>query len=390
MTDGGTLKLVMDTGGNRSNMRSPITLIITLSDAKLTYYDSALTYDTTGAAGAANDSDGISYCWHTLTHEFGHVLGLPDEYGEELNPADVNPKAERRNPRIQGYSSPKQGMPTDYRPFFTDLPAMMNHNMLPRLRHYWHHVEALNNDAVFAKALPDRPYVLRHETLGGSRIEYVRSGNAHPYVADFADEKIPGGYGQCALFPVGQDEGVAEAMFVPQGTSAATTLASASRFDALLIVRSRIRFLIDEAIEPRDRLDFIQKKFNKQIFDSMHRVAAGFRFGLTGGTKYPRIAIVIQPLFAYGRNILESDDFKLIISNKTPPPANPFAQPSVGDSVELHRSHFNVFTIMRAILGAPTAVGGVANTAPLTVADFANIAKLADSKLPGTHAPVPI
>jgi hypothetical protein len=390
VTDGGTLDLVMDTGGNRSSARAPITLIVPLFNGKVTYYDNALTYDTTCAGSAANDSDGISYCWHTLTHEFGHVLGLPDEYGEELNPEDVDPNQGTRDPRIQGYSSPKEGMPTDYRPFFTDHPAMMKNNMLPRLRHYWHHVEAFNSDAVFAKALPDRPYVLRHETLGGSGIEYVRSGKTHPYVADFADEKIPGGYGQCALFPVGQDEGVAEAMFARQKTTAATTLVAASRFDALLIVRSRIRFHIDEAIAPLDRLEFIREKFNEKIFDYKHRVAAGFRFGLTGGTKYPRIAIVIQPLFAYGRSILQSDDFKLIISNKTPPPANPFALPSVGDSVELDGSHFNVFTIMRAILGAPTAVGGVANTAPLTVADFANIAKLADSKLPGTHAPVPI
>jgi hypothetical protein len=332
-----------------------------------------------------------------MAHEFGHALGLPDEYGEELNPKDIDGTGPQ-DPRIQGYSPPKEGMPTDYRPFFTDGDAMMKSNRLPRLRHLRHHVEALNSDAAFA-SLPNRPYVLRHETLGGG-IEYVRSGDehAHPYAAEFAGESIPGGYGDCALFPVGQDEGVAEAMFVAQGAVAPTPLAAGSRFDALMIVRSRVRFRFGDAdpgknisgIDAPTRKRLIWKDFISNIYDAKHRLAPGVRFGMTGGNKYSRIAIIVQPVCAYGTAVFTGDDFKMIISNAPTPPANPFAQASVGSTVEMDITHFNVFSVLRAILGAPTATGNAANVTTLGPDDFKNIAKLADSKVGGTHVVVAI
>ena len=41
---------------------------------------------------------------HTLAHEFGHVLGLPDEYGEALDREEVGGVAV--GPDVLGYCTP--------------------------------------------------------------------------------------------------------------------------------------------------------------------------------------------------------------------------------------------------------------------------------------------
>jgi hypothetical protein len=420
--DAGAIDITMATGGNRSNMAGPKPgthfLCFTIGAAKgnLEYYDSALWgVPAAPPAGAQpgdisprtdneNDSDNVGYTWHTLTHEFGHVLGLPDEYGEELDPRTVDPTQGTQNPRIQGFSPPQQGMQSNYRPFYTDGASVMKGNKIPRLRHMRHHVEALNSDATFA-SLPNRPYVIRHETLGGSGIEYVRPSNEHPnpYTVQFSDQAIPSGFGMTALFPAGQDEGVAEAMFVAQG-AAPTTLAAASQFSALLIVRSRVRFIFDATINAPNQLRTIRNDFINQLYDGKHRMAAGTRFAMTGDATFPRIAVILQPLCACGpsKSGEPADQFTLNFTNAagaTPPAApaaNPFAAGTITTrAINLDIAHFNVFSVLRAILGVPTATAGAggapntANTAVLTVADFANIKSLLDTKLGGTHTAVP-
>jgi hypothetical protein len=165
-----------------------------------------------------------------------------------------------------------------------------------------------------------------------------------------------------------------------------------------MIVRSRVRFRFGDAdpgknisgIDAPTRKRLIWKDFISNIYDAKHRLAPGVRFGMTGGNKYSRIAIIVQPVCAYGTAVFTGDDFKMIISNAPTPPANPFAQASVGSTVEMDITHFNVFSVLRAILGAPTATGNAANVTTLGPDDFKNIAKLADSKVGGTHVVVAI
>ena len=277
----------------------------------------------------------------------------------------------------------------------------MNLNLRPRLRHFWRHAEALNQGAPFARSLPDRPYVLRHETLGGG-IEYVRAGgkDENPYAAEFHDVPIPGGFGSCALFPVGQDEGVAEAMFLPPGQVQSVPLPTANRFDALLIVRSRIRFVFKDAdhakgqtdVPPDVRLTTVWGLVQR-LYSGTYRVYNGFRFGLSGEAPFSRIAIILQPLLAYGvaKPTDAPDDLKLIFTSRVPPPPNPFAGP-VGATVNLDLVHYNPLTLLRAILGEPTSAGSppAVKESELDVGDFANIERLVRTKLGSTHVVIPI
>jgi len=68
---------------------------------------------------AANDSDGVSLAFFTLAHELGHVMGLPDEYGEPLTipvPAGATPPAVLVEPRVIRF-----GQAHEAYPFYADL-----------------------------------------------------------------------------------------------------------------------------------------------------------------------------------------------------------------------------------------------------------------------------
>ncbi len=357
-------------------------------DPRIEFFDAAVTADVTGNQGSGNDSDNVNMAWHTLAHEFGHVFGLPDEYGEGLDPAHVlsvaaNPPPVPSGVRILTYPQPFE-VATDFRPFWADVHALMNHNQLPRLRHYWHSVEALNKDPAFQSA--KGPFVIRHETLD---LEYTHAldEHQHPYAAVFYGEQIPGGLGDCALFPIGQDEGTAQAMFALH-SGPMTTLALTDRFDGILVVRSRIRFNFASTVLAIQRWALIWKDFVGKIYDKDGRQF--IRFALAGGQKLARIAVLFQPHCVDSGSPDPADHVGLVITSGSPV-ADPFASGAVSNSTSLDVNQFNVFAMLRGILGVSTSVGTppIANTTPLTPADLSGLAKFVDGKLgdpPGTRS----
>lgn len=149
----------------------------------IVYFDTAATRDSGASNPSTDQGDGQKVNFHTLAHEFGHALGLPDEYCEIVDPANELPGGgvSFSEPRLPSFGQLDEGF-SDWRPFYSDADAIMVSNHLPRLRHFWHHVKTLNTDPAFAK-LPDRPYTLTHEAFGGSALTFSvpPSDAAPPY-----------------------------------------------------------------------------------------------------------------------------------------------------------------------------------------------------------------
>ncbi len=356
---------------------------------QMTLFDSDIDMSAAGNVGSGQDSDGFSAAWHTLAHELGHAMGLPDDYGEELTPDTVDKNLGIVDPRVLGYGQKREGnYPSDYRPFYGDKLGIMNENALPRLRYYWHHVTALGNDPAF-QSLAGKPFRIRHEGLGGG-LEFVQPIDemANPFQPLFFDVAIPGTFAKCALFPVGQDEGTVEAMWAPP-TATTSTRAVGARFDGILVVRARVCFGFDGTVAANEQWKTVADKFWNRLYDDQHRER--IRFSLTGGSKLSRIAIVILPLCKVGP--ADNDDFAMNISNKIPIPPNPFDAATVPSTVDIDIAHFNVFSVLRAILGLRTSTGSPsrADTSALTAPDFAKVAALVDTQLgdpPGTRTVV--
>lgn len=369
-------------GQDRSNT-SPALFIF--KNQSINYANSAVQNDGGAPTFVADKGDLASAGRHTLAHEFGHVLGIPDEYGEIIDPREeVDASVPFVLPVLPSFSSPDEGF-SDWRPFYTDDVAIMNSNQLPRLRHFWHQLQKLNNDAAFAK-LSHRPFDLIHETFDGTGLSYKVPPNDDkpPWEARFKDVAIPGGNGQCALFPLGNDEGSNETM-----TRLAAGLAGAKPpMNAILIVRSKLRFVVDSTLNPVARFQVLLD-FHEKIYDKVDN-SLKIRFVLQGSptSDFPRIMVQFQPLYAFGSTInpLAAADLRFDIQQTSARPRpNPFLNDSPGTSLLLLLSDFVFEPALRLILGAKTVVvaGGkrTVNLGFINPSDIQGLARLVEQQL---------
>jgi hypothetical protein len=366
--------------------------------SQMTYYDSAVNGDSTPGA-IVKDLDNMPAYWHTLAHEFGHVLGLPDEYYEPVFPPD--PAITLADPFLPTYSQ-YDGWKSGARPYWQDDKAIMLVNQLLRLRHVWHHVRAFNDDAQF-KSLKGRPYTVNNLSYPGGGLTYRTPAGKpakgkpavaninNPYTPLFRD-KMP--LANLILFPVGEDEGTVETMFSPAAGPVAR--AAGTRFDAILVVRTYYRFVFPAAMTKVDRWNTMVG-FHGGYYDAGYVEA--FRFQLTGGTILKTIAVAFAPHYAAGGKGAPTH-IQINVKGATAVVAakNPLLKDKPGTKLGLGTPDINPIPILRMVLGgqAWTANPGPARTvdmSPIALADLGKLAAAVDKMIgdaAGTRVVTPI
>ena len=108
----------------------------------------------------------------------------------------------------------------------------------------------------------------------------------------------------------------------PLEPAPAPTLLPGARFDAVLVVRSNVRFVFENTVERKDRWPLICQTFVGEFYDLYERMRV--RFMLTGGSSLTRIAILLQPHCAEGVGMLHDDVCLRVTKSATPSPS-PFA-----------------------------------------------------------------
>ncbi len=368
------------------------------SGSQMTYYDSAVNGDATPGANV-QDLDNAPGYWHTLAHEFGHVLGLPDEYYEHLPPPDktIQPTA----PALPGYDQ-YDGWKSGARPYCQDSYAQMRGNRLLRLRHVWHHVRAFNDDAQF-KSLKGRPYTVENLSYPGGGLTYktpagkpgkdgkVPAANINnPYTP--IRDKMP--LADLILFGVGEDESTVETMFSPAAGPVAR--AAGTRFDGILVVRTYYRFVFPAAMAKLDRWNCMTG-FHGGYYDANY--AEAFRFQLTGGTVLKTIAVAFAPHYAAGGGGPPAH-LRINVKGATAVDAakNPLLKDTPGTTLGLGTPDITPIPILRLVLGGQswTANPGPARTvdaSAITIADLTKLAAAVDKMLgdaAGTRVAAPI
>ncbi|HET9956619.1 MAG TPA: hypothetical protein VFQ61_19110 [Polyangiaceae bacterium] len=366
-----------------------------LYGSRITYYSGAVRTDTAGIHSMLDKGDSVELPWHTLAHEFGHALGLPDEYCEPLQVEGLPPKVTLTEPVLPSFNQSDRGYGA-YRPFNSDQAAMMNSNRLPRLRHFWHHVKILNEHPPFAQ-LPGIPYSLVHTKFGDSQLTYrVPPRDDHsPYAPIFSDAPIPGGHGHCAMWALGDDEGSVRSLF---GLENAALMPD--RMQGLLIVRVRFRFIFAKGISLERAWEDL-RNFHLKLCDS--KQIPQVRFLLGGGEPFPRIAVVIQPQYEIGPTLDPLDPADIVVcvhSSSSPPPlqldrlhhydprlaVNPFLKDNPDSPLDILESDLLLEPLLRHALGARTWLSGSGGTRKVNLdalapADVTSLARLVEQKL---------
>jgi hypothetical protein len=356
-------------------------------------FDASVTRDSTPSGPGFGDSgDSVSSPSMEMTHELGHgAFSLNDEYVEFLDTLK-GIGIDHSDPLLPSFQQFDEGT-TDFRPYYSDAASMMRSNCIPRLRHFWQVTQLFQ--AQFT--LPQPPYDLVHEafktTAGtdpvtgapdpGTSLTYAVAPNntrsPWPPVAGASglifNRPIPNGFGQVALFAVGDDEGTAQRMF-KVFRQPIVGLAKENRMQALLIVRSRICFILDPRMTPDEKLAVLHTDFQRKIYESRYELlirfvlnprpipATGIRPPAPGGLH--RVAVLFQPHYSVSSSDIAKADIVFDISKTANPPRpNPFAGNITGKRVNVMAADFSFEEAWRLVLGVRNAPPGVIRSTDL-------------------------
>lgn len=239
-----------------------------------------------------HDSDGIGLDRFTLAHEFGHVMGLVDEYIEPLN----NKAAEAANVVWSEPMLPRFLQSTEGKPFALDTRAMMRSNALPRLRYGWQHARWLEQDPMVRAVLGGKPQVFSYPNFaGGLRYKLPDGNRQHPWTV-VARSKLSPGFGDLLLYHLGDDEGSVEAMFGPRRAD--------QRLDGLVIVRTKFWFNFAKGANRDFNNDVeryqLMRAFHTRLYDGFGRPRQRMLVQADAGARLRNLALFLQPQYEFG------------------------------------------------------------------------------------------
>jgi len=189
----------------------------------------------------------------------------------------------------------------------------------------------------------------------------------------FFNRPITGGFGNLALFAIGEDEGTLEDLFRNNGLPP-IGLAKQDRMHGLLVVRSRICFIFDNATPPLDRVLTVQTNFHEKIYTANYSLLLRFMLlttlvSATGGARgspseLDRIAVLFQPHYSFNQADIPRANIVFDLSKSANPPrANPFqgtvrTAAGVPPRVRIMAGDFNFEEAWRLIIGVQNAGPG--------------------------------
>lgn len=244
------------------------------------------------------DSDSFAFDQFVLAHELGHVMALPDEYGENIGIPSQAPAPEPPTfdePRIIRFDQRDAGYPA-----YADLDGMMRFLRLTRLRYVWHHVSAFLNNGAAKSQLPEGPYAASAPAFHkGITFVMPEGDKTHPWQS-IASASGPG-HTHLNLYHAGDDEANVERVF-PR--PAANKPDPGEWMQGELVVTTKIwfNFLASKAgdFPNHDARWRVMANFHKLLFDAQMVLQQKFYVDADPKLRLPRIGILFQPRMEFG------------------------------------------------------------------------------------------